>query len=108
MDRRVMIDIQAGRKLSGVLRGYDIFLNLVVDEAYEVLGAGERKFCGQVVSLSIADVDWCCWALSASRICRAQTSDLCSVSRSAVDGFGPSLRPSLKTSLDQVAGLHLD
>lgn len=47
-----MIDIQAGRKLSGVLRGYDIFLNLVVDEAYEELGAGERKFCGQVVSFA--------------------------------------------------------
>ena len=50
MDRRLFIHIQGGRQVSGVLRGYDMFLNLVVDQAYEELGGGERKPAGMVVS----------------------------------------------------------
>lgn len=52
MDRRLFIHIQGGRQVSGVLRGYDMFLNLVVDQAYEELGGGERKPAGMVVSSS--------------------------------------------------------
>lgn len=51
MDRRLFIHIQGGRQVSGVLRGYDMFLNLVVDQAYEELGGGERKPAGMVVSI---------------------------------------------------------
>lgn len=50
MDRRLYVHIQGGRAVSGVLRGYDMFLNLVIDQAYEELGAGERKPAGMVVS----------------------------------------------------------
>ncbi|KAF9514129.1 hypothetical protein BS47DRAFT_896800 [Hydnum rufescens UP504] len=39
MDKRLAIALQGGRKVSGVLRGFDIFLNLVVDDAYEETGA---------------------------------------------------------------------
>lgn len=35
LDKRVSINIQGGRKINGTLRGFDIFLNLVVDEAVE-------------------------------------------------------------------------
>jgi small nuclear ribonucleoprotein G len=35
LDKRVAINIQGGRKIIGTLRGYDIFLNLVIDSAVE-------------------------------------------------------------------------
>lgn len=52
MDRRLFLHLQGGRQISGVLRGYDMFLNLVVDNAFEELGGGQRKPCGMVVSVS--------------------------------------------------------
>lgn len=51
MDRRVYVHVQANRAMSGVLRGYDMFLNLVLEQAFEELGAGERKPCGTAVSV---------------------------------------------------------
>ncbi|TXT12362.1 uncharacterized protein COLE_02772 [Cutaneotrichosporon oleaginosum] len=51
MDRRLYIHLQGGRAVSGILRGFDIFLNLVLDQAYEELGGGQRKQAGMVVSL---------------------------------------------------------
>ncbi|ODO03659.1 LOW QUALITY PROTEIN: small nuclear ribonucleoprotein G [Cryptococcus wingfieldii CBS 7118] len=48
MDRRLFLHLQGGRQISGVLRGYDMFLNLVVDSAFEELGAGQRKPAGMV------------------------------------------------------------
>lgn len=50
MDRRCYLHLQGGRAVSGVLRGFDMFLNLVVDNAQEELGGGVRKPCGMVVS----------------------------------------------------------
>jgi small nuclear ribonucleoprotein G len=50
MDRRLFLHLQGGRQVSGVLRGFDMFLNLVVDNAHEELGAGQRKPCGMIVS----------------------------------------------------------
>jgi len=35
IDKRVSVNIQGGRKVQGMLRGYDLFLNLVVDDAVE-------------------------------------------------------------------------
>ncbi|KAK8847687.1 hypothetical protein IAR55_005546 [Kwoniella newhampshirensis] len=49
MDRRCFLHLQGGRQLSGVLRGFDMFLNLVVDQAFEELGGGQRKPAGMVV-----------------------------------------------------------
>jgi small nuclear ribonucleoprotein G len=56
MDRRVYIHIQGGRSVSGILRGFDMFLNLVIDQAYEELGAGQKKPAGMVVSTARAGV----------------------------------------------------
>jgi small nuclear ribonucleoprotein G len=58
MDRRCFIHLQGERKVSGVLRGFDIFLNLVIDQAFEELGAGERKPCGMIVSY-FRPIEWC-------------------------------------------------
>jgi small nuclear ribonucleoprotein G len=53
MDRRLFMHLQGGRQVSGVLRGFDIFLNLVIDQAFEELGGGLRKPCGMIVCLCI-------------------------------------------------------
>ncbi len=47
MDKLVVCQINGGRKVSGILRGFDPFLNLVLDEAHEE--TGERKSIGMVV-----------------------------------------------------------
>ena len=51
MDRRLYLHLQGGREVSGVLRGFDMFLNLVMDNSFEELGGGVRKPCGLVVSV---------------------------------------------------------
>lgn len=50
MDKRILIHVQGGRKVTGVLRGFDIFLNLVVDDASDESTAGDKKSIGMVVS----------------------------------------------------------
>jgi small nuclear ribonucleoprotein G len=51
MDRRIYLHVQGGRAVSGVLRGFDIFLNLVLDQAHEEQGGGQKRPCGMIVSL---------------------------------------------------------
>lgn len=48
MDKLLFINIQGNRKVSGYLRGFDIFLNLVLDDAREEGGA-EKLPCGTIV-----------------------------------------------------------
>jgi len=52
MDRKIFLHVQGGRSVSGVLRGFDIFLNLVLDQATEELGGGQKRPCGMIVSFS--------------------------------------------------------
>ncbi|ORZ36066.1 small nuclear ribonucleo protein polypeptide G-like protein [Catenaria anguillulae PL171] len=49
MDRQVVCELNAGRKVSGVLRGFDPFLNIVLDNAYEELAGGEKHPVGTIV-----------------------------------------------------------
>lgn len=49
MDKLLVVNIQGGRKVSGYLRGFDIFLNVVIDEAREEATA-DKTNCGTVVS----------------------------------------------------------
>ncbi|KAG8936633.1 hypothetical protein FRC03_012427 [Tulasnella sp. 419] len=49
MDKRLFINLQGGRKVSGVLRGFDIFLNLVVDEAVDESTPAQKTPIGTVV-----------------------------------------------------------
>jgi small nuclear ribonucleoprotein G len=50
MDKKLFIQLQGGRKVSGTLRGYDLFLNLVIDDAHEESQPGSRHPIGTVVS----------------------------------------------------------
>ncbi|KAG8901480.1 hypothetical protein FRB99_005284 [Tulasnella sp. 403] len=49
MDKRLFIHLQGGRKVSGTLRGFDIFLNLVIDDAVEETSPAQKTPIGTVV-----------------------------------------------------------
>ena len=61
MDKRLFVQLNGSRKVVGVLRGYDVsfhsiywfnvqvFLNVVLDEAYEEKTSGQRIPMGTVV-----------------------------------------------------------
>ncbi|KAG8836219.1 hypothetical protein FRC17_008955 [Serendipita sp. 399] len=49
MDKRLFIQVQGGRKVSGILRGFDIFLNVVLDDSMEETVPGKKSPLGQVV-----------------------------------------------------------
>jgi len=51
MDKRLLVNIQGNRRVTGMLRGFDIFLNIVLDEARDetVPGREENLVGGPVV-----------------------------------------------------------
>lgn len=49
MDKKLFVHVQGGRKVSGTLRGYDLFLNLVIDDAQEETTPAQRHPIGTVV-----------------------------------------------------------
>jgi small nuclear ribonucleoprotein G len=51
MDKKLFVHLQGGRKVSGILRGYDLFLNLVLDDCLEESTAAQKFPIGTVVSL---------------------------------------------------------
>ena len=51
MDKKLFVHLQGGRKVSGVLRGYDLFLNLVIDDSLEETTPGQKHPIGTVVRL---------------------------------------------------------
>ncbi|CAH1259421.1 small nuclear ribonucleoprotein G-like [Branchiostoma lanceolatum] len=48
MDKRMCLQLNGARKVSGILRGFDPFMNLVIDECVELRG-NERQNIGMVV-----------------------------------------------------------
>ncbi|KAF2750831.1 small nuclear ribonucleoprotein-like protein G [Sporormia fimetaria CBS 119925] len=49
LDKRVLVQLNGSRRVLGVLRGYDVYLNLVLDEAMEEKPTGGREKIGMVV-----------------------------------------------------------
>lgn len=49
MDKRIFLQLNGSRKVTGVLRGYDVFLNIVLDDAVEEKKSGEKESIGQVI-----------------------------------------------------------
>ncbi|KAI8078707.1 ribonucleoprotein LSM domain-containing protein [Halteromyces radiatus] len=49
MDKQLSLQLNNNRKVTGILRGYDPFMNLVLDEAMEEVSATEKNAIGMVV-----------------------------------------------------------
>ncbi|BAE55684.1 unnamed protein product [Aspergillus oryzae RIB40] len=49
MEKRVFCQLNGNRKVIGILRGYDVFMNIVLDEAFEEKQGGEKVAIGMVV-----------------------------------------------------------
>merc|ERR1712038_5854 len=49
MDKRVHLKINGNRAVEGILRGFDPFMNLVLDETIEFTKTGERNAIGMTV-----------------------------------------------------------
>ena len=49
MDKRLSIKLNGNRTVTGVLRGFDQFMNLVLDDTQEVVSASEQNNVGMVV-----------------------------------------------------------
>ncbi|EOD48742.1 small nuclear ribonucleoprotein g [Neofusicoccum parvum] len=49
LDKRLFVQLNGSRKVIGVLRGYDVFLNIVLDEAVEEKAGGEKVRIGMCV-----------------------------------------------------------
>lgn len=50
MDKRMMLKLNGGRTVVGILRGFDPFMNVVIDETVEECRDGTRNNIGMVVS----------------------------------------------------------
>ncbi|PHH87455.1 hypothetical protein CDD83_8847 [Cordyceps sp. RAO-2017] len=49
LDKRLFVQLNGSRKVTGLLRGYDVFLNIVLDEAVEETVSGSKTPLGMVV-----------------------------------------------------------
>ncbi|KAK0259063.1 Small nuclear ribonucleoprotein G [Friedmanniomyces endolithicus] len=49
LDKRVEVQLNGSRKVVGTLRGYDVFLNIVLDEATESKANNEKVRLGMCV-----------------------------------------------------------
>ena len=53
MDKRLSLQLNGSRRVTGILRGYDPFMNVVLDDTIEEVSATEKHNIGMVVSNSI-------------------------------------------------------
>eukprot|EP00285_Hemiselmis_virescens_P010668 CAMPEP_0173390222 /NCGR_PEP_ID=MMETSP1356-20130122/14365_1 /TAXON_ID=77927 ORGANISM="Hemiselmis virescens, Strain PCC157" /NCGR_SAMPLE_ID=MMETSP1356 /ASSEMBLY_ACC=CAM_ASM_000847 /LENGTH=76 /DNA_ID=CAMNT_0014347555 /DNA_START=94 /DNA_END=324 /DNA_ORIENTATION=- len=49
MDKRLSLKLNANRTVTGVLRGYDQFMNVVLDQTVEHVSTSNKKEIGMVV-----------------------------------------------------------
>ncbi len=53
MEKRLFIQLNGGRKVTGILRGYDPFMNLVLDDTVEEVASSEKHNIGMVVCVCL-------------------------------------------------------
>ena len=51
MDKKMNLKLNGGRKVTGILRGFDPFMNVVVDDTVEECKDGSRNNIGMVVGI---------------------------------------------------------
>ncbi|CAJ1055109.1 small nuclear ribonucleoprotein G [Xyrichtys novacula] len=49
MDKKLSLKLNGGRHVQGILRGFDPFMNLVVDDSIEMGPGGQQNSIGMVV-----------------------------------------------------------
>ncbi|KAH7123834.1 small nuclear ribonucleoprotein-like protein G, partial [Dendryphion nanum] len=49
LEKRVLVQLNGSRRVLGILRGYDVYLNVVLDEAVEEKANGAKERIGMVV-----------------------------------------------------------
>merc|ERR1711915_214618 len=49
MDKKLSLKLNGGRHVQGILRGFDPFMNLVVDDSVEMGPGGQQNTIGMVV-----------------------------------------------------------
>ena len=49
MDRKLSLKLNGNRNVTGILRGFDPFMNLVMDDCVEVVNAQTKNTIGMVV-----------------------------------------------------------
>ncbi|KAJ5531493.1 hypothetical protein N7527_004886 [Penicillium freii] len=49
MDKRVFCQLNGNRKVIGLFRGYDVFMNIVLEQAFEEKQGGEKVAIGDLV-----------------------------------------------------------
>ncbi|CAL1545060.1 unnamed protein product [Lymnaea stagnalis] len=54
-----IVKLNGNRKVTGTLRGFDPFMNLVVDDAIEETKSGEKRNIGMVRANFVCDVGHC-------------------------------------------------
>ncbi|XP_074837920.1 small nuclear ribonucleoprotein G isoform X2 [Carettochelys insculpta] len=48
MDKKLSLKLNGGRHVQGILRGFDPFMNLVIDECVEMAQGGQQNNIGMV------------------------------------------------------------
>lgn len=63
LDKPISLHINKGRKVSGTLRGYDNFMNIVLDEAIDETPGANLAKIGMVVSYTDSSFIHLCYYL---------------------------------------------
>ncbi|XP_060050656.1 small nuclear ribonucleoprotein G-like [Erinaceus europaeus] len=50
MDKKSSLKLNGGRHVQGILQGFDLFMNLVVDECVKMANSGQKNNTGMVVT----------------------------------------------------------
>ncbi len=58
MDLRVDLRLNCNRHIAGVLKGYDQFLNIVLDNAIEIISKDEKRELGTIVVRGNSVILW--------------------------------------------------
>jgi small nuclear ribonucleoprotein G len=48
MDKKIRLKLNANREIEGILRGFDPFMNLCLDETIEITKDGQRRAIGMI------------------------------------------------------------
>ncbi len=60
MDKRLDIRLNCNRHVAGVMKGYDAFMNIVLDSAIEIISKTEKKELGTIAIRGNAVELWEC------------------------------------------------